>query len=58
MDADQLIVERYDPPPVREQPRPRPVPLAQVNKWGDTLDDQRRRRKALVKAMKEAPDER
>lgn len=34
----------------------KPTPRAVVNRWGDTADDQRRRRKALLAAMKEVDD--
>lgn len=51
----EALDERWPTVPTSEcyaKPVPRPV----VNRWGDTADDQRRRRKALVEAMREIGD--
>lgn len=51
-----LDVERWPEVPSweRHAPPPKPLPpIDPVNRWGDTAQDQARRRRALLRAMRE-----
>lgn len=51
----QVLDERWPTVPTWER-YARPTERPAVNRWGDTVDDQRRRRKALLAAMREADE--